>query len=357
MNTQLTDYMSLVLCRQPNDKTNFPYTLWNETFTVNNNTFHRSTCVDKCSNYPGYEKIANRCVLISIANGGNRTFIDDIIEYLPDDLLKSWPFILASCVVAGIFSFIILVLFRYIIKQIIWGIYMGIIVGLLAAAIALIIVHFKSASQEIKDGKALLITGGILAVIAIVIAIFLYMFRKRIQMVIEIFKETSKVLRDAPGLLFQPFATFVVLLASFAFFIFGIAVFSSSGNLVEEKTASGQFLIAHYSVSVVGIIGHILNAFFFYWFTMFAYGCQHFIIASAVSQWYFTRDKAKVDSPQATGFSNLFKFHIGSICFGSYLIMIVKFILGVLRGLAVRNNYLEKIKMKVLRIFVFLILG
>lgn len=265
---------------------------------------------------------------------GNRTIIDDIIEYLPDDMAKSWPFILASTVVAAVFSFIILVLFRYVIKQIIWGIYIGLVIGFLVACIAMIAVHFITTNRELKDSKGLLISGGVFGLIGIVLAVFLYFFRDRIRMVIEIFKETAKVLRDAPGLLFQPFATFIVLTSSFTFFIFSIVVFSSSGKLVIEET-SGKFTIAYYTISAVSVIGHILNGIFFYWFTMFAYGCQHFIIASAVSQWYFTRDKSKLDSLQATGFSNLFKFHIGSICFGSYLIMIVKIVLGFLRGLAV----------------------
>lgn len=288
--------------------------------------------MDKCENYPGFEKIANRCVPISKQN---MTIIDDIVEYLPDDMAKSWPYLLASCIVAATFSFIILILFRYVIKQIIWGIYIGIIVGCLAACIALIIVHFKTDNIELKDSFGLLIAGGILGVIGIIIAIFLYLYRNRIRMVIEIFKETAKVLSDAPGILIQPFATFVVLLVSFSFFIFAIVVFSSSGDLVEEKTSTGEFLIARYKMNVISIIGQILNAFIFYWFTMFAYGCQHFIIASVVSQWYFTRDKSKLDSPQSKGFFHLFKFHIGSICFGSYLIMLVKIILGILRGLAV----------------------
>jgi hypothetical protein len=261
--------------------------------------------------------------------------MNEIAEYLPDDLSNSWKYILISCVVAAVFSFIILVLFRYVIKQIIWGIYIGLVIGMEVVCVVLIIVHFKTTDKELKNSNGLLIAAGVFGIVGLVMGIALYFFRKRIQLVIEIFKETAKVLRDAPGLLFQPFATFITLLISFTIFIYFILVIQSSGKLTELKTSSGQFQIAYYKIGLISIIGHILNFIIFYWFTMFIYGCQHFIIASAVSQWYFTRDKNKLDSPQAKGFKHLLKYHIGSICFGSYLIMIVKIVLGILRGLAV----------------------
>jgi len=82
-----------------------------------------------------------------------------------------------------------------------------------------------------------------------------------------------------------------------------------------------------------------MDFFVYFWFIQFILSCQHFVIAGAVSQWFFTRDKTKVHSPIKKAFSNLLKFHLGSACFGSLILWIAQTIWWIWwRCIKVRNS-------------------
>jgi hypothetical protein len=77
----------------------------------------------------------------------------------------------------------------------------------------------------------------------------------------------------------------------------------------------------------VGIaFAHIVNYIAFIWFVQLIFDCQHFVIAGAISAWYFTRDKSKLISPVITSLHNLIRYHLGSVCLGSMIITFVKVI-------------------------------
>lgn len=73
-------------------------------------------------------------------------------------------------------------------------------------------------------------------------------------------------------------------------------------------------------------IARVLNLIAFIWFSQFLIGCQHFVVAGTVSKWYFTREKTKLNAPMLTTYNNLFWYHLGSICLGSWIITIIKII-------------------------------
>ena len=62
-----------------------------------------------------------------------------------------------------------------------------------------------------------------------------------------------------------------------------------------------------------------------FWMSQFLIGCQHMIIAGAVGIWFFTRNKSQLGSPICTSFSNLTRYHLGTVAFGSLLIALVQF--------------------------------
>lgn len=78
-----------------------------------------------------------------------------------------------------------------------------------------------------------------------------------------------------------------------------------------------------YSKDGIMMTTFALNIFLFIWFSQFILGCQNYIIASSVCQWYFTRNKSKLDSPMTTSFRHLTLYHLGSVLFGSLIITIV----------------------------------
>lgn len=312
-----------------------------------------ATCVAECPK--DYSKIGARCIEPSKMHSSNSSHgshpnssfhnhnnVDESVGSEEADFQiifkKSWGPVLISIMVSFVFSFGVLFMFRYAIKQIIWGIYIGLIVIFFLFSIGFIIAYISAASSSdnaTKEGAPfLLIPAGIFGLIGVISAVVLYLFRNRIKLVVQIFKEASKVLRDIVTLLFEPILTFISVILSFIIFVYYIVVIQNACTLHEYRDEENQF-IGVYETSIFQHITHVLNAFIFYWFINFVLGCQHYVIASTVSQWYFTRDKTKLESPLKRAFGHLLNFHIGSICLGSLMITIVKIILGILRAMTV----------------------
>lgn len=297
-------------------------------------------CVQRCEDFPGYKKIVNRCYLMS----KNQTEPSDEADFssflsgVAEDLSRSWWTILVSCAVALVFSYVLLVLFRYAIKYVIWIIYIGIIVALALGSIIMLFLYFnakKGTPEESDKAFIFLVMSGVLGVIALIVGLVLFFFRKRIRLVIQLFKEASKALGDIPMLIFEPSFTFLAMaLTSVAFLYFAIVI-ESSGDLEVENDEKGQFVKAEYVKNVAMSAAHYVNLIAFLWFTSFILGCQHFVIASAVSQWFFTRSKDKLDSPITRGFSLLLRFHLGSVCLGSILITLIKILRMIVEGVKV----------------------
>lgn len=179
-----------------------------------------------------------------------------------------------------------------------------------------------------------LIGAGIFFVFAMIATCLVCCFRKRISMVIQIFKEASKALADVPMVLIEPILTFFALaLTSIATLGFMLIIYNS-GKLVVTNDEHGSFKSADYEPDIGISIAFYLNIVGFIWFTQFIFGCQHFVIAGTVVQWFFTRTKDKLNSPLKRSFNYLLRFHIGSVCLGSILITAVK----IMRMIA---NYIQ----------------
>lgn len=72
------------------------------------------------------------------------------------------------------------------------------------------------------------------------------------------------------------------------------------------------------------------NLFGMFWILQFIIGCQHLIIAGAVSQWYFTRNKNNLATPIFDAAYNLTRYHLGSVALGSFIIALVQLIRVIL---------------------------
>ncbi|XP_066299060.1 choline transporter-like protein 1 [Branchiostoma lanceolatum] len=60
------------------------------------------------------------------------------------------------------------------------------------------------------------------------------------------------------------------------------------------------------------------------WTSEFFLACQQMVIAGAVTQVYFTRDKKQVSSPILKATGRLISYHLGSVAVGSFIIVLVK---------------------------------
>lgn len=112
---------------------------------------------------------------------------------------------------------------------------------------------------------------------------------------------------------FFPFQTITLWLISTMMFIFLQTMISTIQKYdVNDKnfSPSGSFATS-------------LNILLLWWFTHFTFGCQHFVIAGAVSKWYFSHDKRNLNSPIKTTLKNLIFYHMGSICVGTWIFAVL----------------------------------
>ncbi len=295
--------------------------------------------MERCT--PGYIEIANRCFLINGSHSESKVE-GEFLHQLSTDLLHSWSPVLVSCAVALTFSYVLLILFRYAIKYVIWVIYIGLIVALVIGSVVLLVLYFttKKSNPEVNP-VAFLAISGVLFLIAIILAVVIYLFRRRIRLVIELFKEASKALGDVPLIVVEPLLTFIAMGLSTAAFLYFYIIIESSGNLEVQNDSRGKFDKALYVKDIGCHAAYYVNWVTYIWFTQFILGCQHFVIASTISQWFFARTKSKLDSPIQRSFHFLLSLHIGSICLGSIFITIVKILRTLVEYLTVRRTFNE----------------
>lgn len=127
----------------------------------------------------------------------------------------------------------------------------------------------------------------------------------------------------------------------------------SSGRLTVQNNTSAQYVKDNTMQFT-----RWYNLMALFWSLQFLIGCQHMAIAGAVAIWYFSRyttkvtisiygiyfstdlispffffssrNKNEIDSPITTSFSNLIRFHLGTVCLGSLLIAIIQMIRALL---------------------------
>ncbi|KAJ8919637.1 hypothetical protein NQ315_006163 [Exocentrus adspersus] len=305
------------LC-QENIRTDGPYHIVLKDATLK--TVDR-LCVSNCSSYEGYRKFLNRCV----PNKRNTV----VNMFFSKTGLKDF---------FHFFSLIILALVRYLVGLVVWIVLIGAVLASITGTVILWII-WKQTKDSTNGMPSNLIPDidsrktetylafAILATIVTIVVVFIIIgMRKRIQLVVQLFEESGKAIAVMPVLLFGPILTFLCVFAMVGLWFYFCLWIESSGVLTEKRE-----LVFYYEKNMWMKITRWYNFFALLWMVQFVIGCQHMVIAGAVSTWYFTRDKSKVDSPVIHGFYNLARYHLGSVALGSFLIATVQFARVILK--------------------------
>lgn len=257
--------------------TPFPKVLVETEVYKYNQSISRYKCVEKCQQ--NYVEVFNRCYK---NEKGEKDEVDlqELSTKISQDLIKTWPKILLTCFIAFIFSYIMLILFRYAIEYIIWIIYIGFVVFIGGLAVVCWIWFASSTGEE----RTSAMVGGIVCTILCLVSILiLYWFRKRIQLVAALFKEASKALIDIPMILFEPILTFLSLMFSIATFVVFIILIQTAGKAMNTKNLDGSIHVSFVQDGAMSA-ANIVNIIAFIWFSQFIFGCQHFVIAGKKQQ-------------------------------------------------------------------------
>lgn len=221
-------------------------------------------CVKNCQK--DYQEHYNRCYKSKILNEEEDEYF---FTQVSEDLMSTWHKILATAFIAFLLSYGTLVLFRYAINYIIW-IIIGSFIALFGV-FAFILLFYLMILEAIVFGLITLVGVGII----------LY-FRSRIELIADLFKETSKALIDVPSVLLEPILTFLSLILAFMPFVYFTIVIATAGDPVNVGNIDGSNHVIFEEDSGISFAG-FLNVVAFVWFTQFILGCQHFVIAGKLN--------------------------------------------------------------------------
>lgn len=174
------------------------------------NPYIHRQCVEKCSNVPGYKSFINRCVLdkkdeTTTQNLLSKTGLVNFFQDVSEDLSTCYLEIMYVCIASFIFSVIVLILFRYVVGFVVWIVLVASVIASVIATIFLWVKYIEyKKGEDVEREKTYLVSAIICTIIAAMITLVVIFMRKRIRLVIELFKEAGKAISDMPLLLIEP---------------------------------------------------------------------------------------------------------------------------------------------------------
>merc|ERR1719231_2206253 len=165
----------------------------------------------------------------------------------------------------------------------------------------------------------------------------------RIRLACGILAEASKAVQAMPLITLFPIVPFVMMIVLYAYwcavgaYLYGVddsknqtisfdAYTGVLGNGTVSFDATTSFGSVSEDVSMVNIMWAI-HFFGLLWTSQFITAMSMTVVAGAISHWYFTADKSRLGhAPVLGSFYRTFRFHLGSIAFGSLIIAIIQFI-------------------------------
>lgn len=308
---------------------------------------YKTECVDHCP-VDYIELIFYRCMpknwrfaLFPNAINVTRTFIDDIMA----DIGECYKELIYIFSLGLIMSLLLLILLRFLASLIIWSCLLT-VVSLLIATTSYSWSNYYYLMMDINNQMQLHQTptitsstlryssdrlassdrwllGAIFLTFLTVIAItIILVMRKRILMVTMLFRESGKALADMPLLLIQPLFTYTLLMGAAVIWFLGFVCLQSVRQPVLD-TRTGFVL---FKAEPMYKLMKWYHVFAYLWVSHFALACQHFVIGSAVSKWYFSPQKYHLSSPIGSSISDLILYYLGSVALGSFLVAVFKVI-------------------------------
>uniref|UniRef100_T1J1K1 Choline transporter-like protein n=1 Tax=Strigamia maritima TaxID=126957 RepID=T1J1K1_STRMM len=322
-----------------------------------------------CPNFPVYQSVSvfRRCIPKSTRDISAKliysihSYLNNIefLQQLFTDFYKSWV-TMAWLITLGVgISLCTILSFHYYAYIVSWTI---LIASSLAAIVFTIIlwVTFVNIEHELDDTPreeqldkmlrneiAFLIYSILATIITIIIIIIAVFMRKKIKLMIDLFKTASKCFQTIPCLFSQPLWTCCALTIFLIFWISVMLSLATANRSSLIKTDhhhhhhhhSGKDLTTNKTFTHLPVMfpsfqfedpTWVQSMWWYYviafiWICEFILAFQQMVIAGAVSRWYFTRHVDDLKSwPILNSFRKVLFFHIGSLAIGSFLITIFK---------------------------------
>ncbi|XP_032681859.1 choline transporter-like protein 1 isoform X2 [Odontomachus brunneus] len=295
---------------------------------------HRK-CVESCDSTADKPKMLflNRCVQKQatdtihsiIRNLGLDSFYREAVS----DLGVAWRELIYLLLIALAISLAILVAFRYMVQWIIYIVLIGVIIACIGGTTYLWLAWYNENAAvkanailpEDSSVEPYFIYAIIMSVVTAITLLVVLVMRKRIALVMQLFREAGKAVCAMPALLFQPIYTYLLIGLTVVAWMYCMLWIESAGDIYVNKKNH-----IHFRKDALLIATRWYNLFLFFVSCEFYLGCQHLVVACAVARWFFTRDKKRLSLAVTRGFGYLMRYHLGTVAFGSLIIGIVRLI-------------------------------
>lgn len=288
------------------------------------------------------EVLMNRCIPLGDVAGGATDAVMDAINVdgvatdFVNDLEKAHVAIIIILACTMVLTLLWVFIMRWIAALLIRIAYYGLLLGSLAL-IGFLWYSYKLAKEDYDLTQEVNSTGGtastkkdmdmwlalalVWSVLGGILFILLVFLRKRIELVIQLFKEAGRALTKMPLLLFYPLVTLMAVLCVMVYFGYFMLLLLSAG----DRTIDDNDHVT-YEISEVMQYMTLYHIFGFYWCYELCMAFQESVIAGAISTWYFTRNKSDISWPITKTLWRTIKYHLGSLLLGALIIAIVKII-------------------------------
>eukprot|EP00064_Thunnus_orientalis_P003766 superscaffoldBa00000321_g3777 len=264
------------------------------------------------------------------------TFVSDnnVLRRVVAGVMASKDIIMGLCVLALVLSLIMMVVIRYISKVLVWILTVLVVVGTIAGTGILwwLYVDHRSAlnnkttsvfGKEVGSDnvKALLVYAIGATIFTVILLLVMFFMRKRVALTISLFHVAGKVFIHLPLLALQPFWTFLCLMLFWVYWIAVLLFLGSAGTPVKNNSTG---MVEYH---VVGPLQYTVwyHAVGLIWISEFILAFQQMTIAGAVVTYYFTRNKSQMPAtPILSAMARTFRYHLGTIAKGSFIITLVK---------------------------------
>lgn len=141
----------------------------------------------------------------------------------------------------------------------------------------------------------------------------------QIRLATALVKTASRFIMKTPQIFLVPVAASIFSVIWFVYWLVTYIYIYSVGTL--EQNAATPFASIKWEPTTRYVIFY--DVFGLFWVNAFIIGGTQFIIAFACTNWYFTSASDTFGSGSVLkGFLYLFRYHLGSIAFGSFIIAV-----------------------------------
>lgn len=281
--------------------------------------------------YPADGYVSRFCLPDSDSKGWVVDAYNNVLDEIDTGTIQKWigdivTVWLVMLIVAGfaiLTGFAYMIFLRICIGVIVWlSIFLTIgIIAILGFYLYWSAIKYYTGDEYEDTRNTLKVCAYVAWGVAALFFFFILYMCNRIRLAIAIMKTGTQFMRDVKTVLLVPPVFFLLTIAIYCYWIVASLFIYSSGEISDDDSST--------SFSDIDLDTKTRNMFWFHlfgilWINAFLIALEQFILASTVAIWYFSvGSDAGVQRPISRSVYRAFRYHLGSLAFGSFILAVV----------------------------------